>query len=41
LRPGIATAIPNLNAIATPLKRAFDNVEAQINRWINDAQLAS
>ena len=41
LRPGIATAIPNLNAIATPLKRAFDNVEAQINRWINDAHLAS
>ena len=41
LRPGIATALPNLNAIATPLKRAFDNVDAQINRWVNNAQLAS
>ena len=41
LRPGLAAALPNLNAVATPLKRAFNNVEAQITRWINDAQLAS
>jgi hypothetical protein len=41
LRPGIATAIPTASAVTNPLKRAFDNVDAQINRWINDAQLAS
>jgi hypothetical protein len=41
LRPGIATALPIVGAVATPLKRAFDNVDAQINRWIANAQLAS
>ena len=32
LRPGIATAIPTVGAVTTPLKRAFDNVGTQINR---------
>lgn len=40
LRPALAAALPNLNAVPTPLKRAFDKVETQITKWINHAQLA-
>jgi hypothetical protein len=40
LRPGLATGLSNLNAVATPLQRAFDEVETQIAEWINHAQLA-
>jgi hypothetical protein len=29
-----------MRAIDTPLKRAFDTINAQLNAWINQAQLA-
>ena len=41
LRPGLAAALPALRAIATPLKRAFDTLTAQIDRTIKEAQLAA
>ena len=41
LRPGLAAAIPALRTVDTPLKRAFDKVDAQVNTWINQAQLAA
>ena len=39
LRPGLAAALPALRAIHGPLKRAFDNIDAQVNTWANQAQL--
>ena len=40
LRPGLAAVLPEMRAIDAPLKRAFDNINAQVNAWINQAQLA-
>ena len=40
LRPGLAAVLPAMRAIDTPLKRAFDTINAQLNAWINQAQLA-
>ena len=39
-RPGLARALPNLRAIETLLKRAFDKIDTQVNEWIEQAQLA-
>ena len=41
LRPGLAAVLPGLRATDTPLKRAFDNINAQVNACINQAQLAA
>jgi hypothetical protein len=41
LRPGIAAAVPGLRAVDAPLKRAFDNLNAQVNTWINQAQFSA
>ena len=41
LRPGIAAALPALSAIATPLSRAFNALDAQIDTMINHARLAA
>jgi hypothetical protein len=41
LRPGLATALPSLHAITSPLKRAFDLLGAQIDTMISETQLAS
>ena len=41
LRPGLAAALPTLRAIQTPLKRAFDKIDANLTAWINQAQLAA
>jgi hypothetical protein len=41
LRPGLAAAVPGLGAIATPLKRTFDALAAQIDTTIKQAQLAA
>ena len=38
LRPA---ALPGISAVAKPLKRAFANVDAQLTKWINHAQLAA
>jgi hypothetical protein len=40
LRPGFAAAVPGLRPIDTPLKRAFDKVDAEVNAWINHAHFA-
>jgi hypothetical protein len=39
-RPGLAVALPSLRAIHVPLKRAFDKIDAHLNAWVNNAQLA-
>jgi len=41
LRPGLAAVLPAMRANDAPLKRAFDNIDAQVNAWINQAQLAA
>ena len=41
LRPGLAAALPALRSIDAPLKRTFNNIDAQINAWINQAQLTT
>jgi hypothetical protein len=39
LRPGLAAALPGLRAIDTPLKGAFDKIDARLNEWVNQANL--
>ena len=39
LRPGLAAALASLRSIETPLKRAFDAVDRQINQCIEQARL--
>jgi len=41
LRPGLAAALPQLRAVDTPLKRAFDKIDTQAKAWIDQAQLAA
>ena len=41
LRPASAAAIPGLGDVANPLKRAFDNLDAQLTKSISLAQLAA
>jgi len=41
LRPGLAAALPGLRAIDTPLKGAFNKIDARLNEWVNQATLAS
>src|SRR6516165_130449 len=41
LRPASAAALPGISVVANPLKRAFANVDAQLTKWINHAQLAA
>jgi DNA-binding transcriptional ArsR family regulator len=41
LRPGLAAVLPSLCPITSPLKRAFDRLTAQIDKMINQAQLAT
>ena len=41
LRPGLAAALPELRAITTPLKRAFDALSAQIEATLQDAFLSA
>ena len=40
LRPGLAAALPTLRGITTSLKRAFDTLGAQLDKMINQSQLA-
>jgi hypothetical protein len=41
LRPGLAAVLPALRATASPLKAAFDKIDARVNEWVNQAQLAA
>jgi len=40
LRPGLAAVLPILRAIDAPLKRAFDNIDVQVNASIKQANFA-
>jgi hypothetical protein len=41
LRPGLAAVLPALGATDTPLKAAFDKIDARVNEWVKQAQLAA
>jgi hypothetical protein len=41
LRPGLAAVLPALRATHTPLKAAFDKIDARVNEWVKQAQLAA
>jgi hypothetical protein len=41
LRPGLADALPGLRSIDTPLKGAFNKIDARLNEWVNQAKLAA
>ena len=41
LRPGLAAALPSLRAVAAPLKRAFDQIDAQLAASIAQARPAA
>jgi len=40
LRPGLAAVLPAMRANDAPLKRAFDNIDTQVNAWISQANFA-
>ena len=41
LRSGLAFAVPGHRAVDTSLKRCFDNIEKEIQAWINKGKLAA
>jgi hypothetical protein len=41
LRPALAAALPQLRAVTTPLKHAFDTLAAQVDAIVHDASLAA
>jgi len=41
LRPGLAAALPTLRAVDAPLKRAFDQIDAQVNAWVSHVKFAA
>jgi hypothetical protein len=41
LRRGLAAALPGLRASDTPLKGTFDKIDARVNEWVKQAQLAA
>ena len=41
LRPSLAAALPALRAVATPLRRAFNQIDAQLSASISQARLAA
>jgi hypothetical protein len=41
LRPGLAAVLPDHRAVDIPLKAAFDKVDARVNEWVKQAQLAA
>jgi hypothetical protein len=41
LRPGLAAALPTLRAVDTPLKRAFNHIDAQLSASIIQERLAA
>jgi hypothetical protein len=41
LRPGLAATLPGLRAVATPLQRAFNQLDAQLTASISQARLAA
>ena len=38
---GQSSALTGLRAVDAPLKRAFDNINTQVNAWIDQAQFAA
>jgi hypothetical protein len=40
LRPGLTAVLPALRATDAPLKAAFDKIDARVNEWVKQAQLA-
>jgi hypothetical protein len=40
-RSGLAFALPGLRAVDSPLKRSFDNVEKEVQAWVQQAKLAA
>jgi hypothetical protein len=41
LRSGLASALPDLCPIDSPLKRSFDTIENEVHAWIKKAKLAA
>jgi DNA-binding HxlR family transcriptional regulator len=41
LRPGLAFGLPGHRTIETPLKRALDNFEKEVQAWVHDSKLAA
>lgn len=41
LRPGLAAAVAGLHAADAPLTRAFDKLNAEVDRWITQAQFSA
>jgi hypothetical protein len=40
LRPGLAAALPGLRTVSPALQRAFDNLDAKVSQWLEQAQLS-
>src|SRR3954447_23542483 len=41
LRPGLGTVMPQLSNIDSSLRRSFDSVSREVNRWIQETGIAA
>ena len=41
LRPGLGTVMPHLSKIDSSLRRSFDSVSRELNRWIQETGIAA
>ena len=41
LRPGFGAVMPQLSACPTALRRSFDNISREVNRWIQETGMAA
>jgi hypothetical protein len=41
LRPGLGQILPALSRSSTPLRRAFDKIDSEVNAWISQARIAA
>ena len=41
LRPGLGTVMPQLSNIDSSLRRSFDSVSREVNRWVQETGIAA
>lgn len=41
LRPGLGQILPALSRSSTPLRRAFDKIDSEVNAWVSQTRIAA
>ncbi|HKD04782.1 MAG TPA: hypothetical protein VKB79_02670, partial [Bryobacteraceae bacterium] len=41
LRPGLGVILPTLSRSSTPLRRAFDKIDSEVNAWSAQTRMAA